>query len=129
MNKDGRGILGKGNIKDHRSVHLSNWYGERLPKFLRHILNQPGNHMLRAVNLMVMSEVASGKSPMTLDKLTLKLLKNLDFLPNGNKPLPKFWRNTKTKKKQRASIDLHPPQSVAERNQSILNCKWITLSI
>ncbi len=117
-NENGRGILGLENLKNHLSAHLFNWDGERLPKPLRDIVTQPGHHMLRDLNLMVVSEAASGENSMGLHKLTLRPLTSFDLLTKREQAVAAVLAQGKSHKETARILGV-APSTIRNQTQSI----------
>ena len=99
-------------------TQLSNWDGERLPKSLREIMNQPGHHMLRDLNLMVVSEVASGENLMGLHKLTLRPLTGFDHLTKREQAVAEVLAKGKSHKETARILGV-APSTIRNQTQSI----------
>ena len=118
VNEDGIGILGLQNLRDKFGNFWPNWDGNRLPKYLRELIDQPGQHVLVDHNLVVTCEVPPGLNEMGLRKFSLRPLTLFDMLTQREREVARVLAAGKSHK-QAARLLGVAPATIRNQTQSI----------
>lgn len=118
VNEDGIGILGLQNLRDKFGNFWPDWDGNRLPKYLRKLMDQPGQHVLVDHNLVVTCEAPPGLNEMGLRKFSLRPLTLFDMLTKREREVARVLAAGKSHK-QAARLLGVAPATIRNQTQSI----------
>ncbi len=118
VNEDGIGILGLQNLREKLGNFWPDWDGNRLPKHLRKLIDQPGQHILVDSNLVVTCEAASGLNNMGLRKFTLRPLTLFDLLTHREREVATILATGRSHKEAARILGV-APATVRNQTQSI----------
>lgn len=118
VNSNGVGILGLQNLRAQLGDFWPDWDGDRLPKCLRLLLDQPGEHILTDRNLVVTCEAAPGMDNMGLRKLTLRFLTRFDLLTHREREVATVLAGGKSHKETARILGV-APATIRNQTQSI----------
>ncbi|HAD27481.1 MAG TPA: hypothetical protein DCF96_02350 [Rhodobacteraceae bacterium] len=118
VNKNGIGILGLQNLRDKFGDFWPDWDGNRLPKYLRKLINQPGEHVLVDHNLVVTCEAPPGLNEMGLRKFSLRPLTRFDMLTQREREVALVLSAGKSHKEAARLLGV-APATIRNQTQSI----------
>ena len=118
VNEDGVGILGLQNLQAQLSDLWPDWTGDRLPRHLRELIGEPGEHILVDRNLVVRCEAAVGLNEMGLWKFTLQPITKFDLLTNREREVAHILAGGKSYKETARLLGV-APATIRNQTQSI----------
>lgn len=118
VNENGIGILGLQNLREQLGSLWSEVDGDRLPKYLRELVDQPGQHVLVDRNLVVTCEAAPDTKNLGLRKFTLRPLTRFDLLTHREREVATVLANGKSHKEAARILGV-APATIRNQTQSI----------
>ena len=118
VNENGIGILGFQNLRDKLGKFWPDWDGNRLPKYLRKLIDQPGKHVLFDHNLVVTCEAPPDLNKMGLRKFSLRPLTCFDMLTQREREVALVLSAGKSHKEAARLLGV-APATIRNQTQSI----------